>query len=93
MRKAQVFHLSGVDEYAQPTWDMESSQTIYLTFGLFSHSPVEDIRYQNVEYTGLTEDFCGEGDLLKIGEDFYRVLFVNPFGRIRQVFFAGYDHD
>lgn len=86
MREALRYELSGQDEYAQPTYDMESSQTVSLTFGLFSHSPVEDIRYQDVEYTGLTRDQLNEGDLLKIGEDFYRVKFVNPFGRLNQAF-------
>lgn len=86
MRQAQVYKLAGQDEYAQPTYETESSQTISLTFGLFNHSPVEDIRYQNVEYTGLTKDLCAESDLLKIGDNFYRVIFVNPFGRLNQVF-------
>lgn len=90
MREALKFALGADDEYGQATLDTENPSTIHLTFGLYNHKEVEDVRYQDVEYTGLTFDNLTDNDVIQLGEDKYKVKFVNPFGRINQVFLITY---
>jgi hypothetical protein len=39
-----------------------------------------------VEYTGLTTYDINDNQIIEIGEKKYKVLFVNMFGRMNQVF-------
>ena len=90
MLQAQLFAFGEVDEYGQETLDLENSSTIHLTFGLFNHHDTEDVRYQDVEYTGLTFDNLTDNNVIQIGDNKYKVKFVNPYGRINQVFLISY---
>ena len=90
MREALKFSLAADDEYGQATLDTENPSTIHLTFGLYNPKEVADVRYQDVEYTGLTFDNLTDNDVIQLGEDKYKVKFVNPFGRISQVFLITY---
>lgn len=90
MREALKYSLAAEDEYGQATLDTENSSKIHLTFGLYNHHEVEDIRYQDVEYTGLTYDDLTDNDVIQIEDRKYKVKFVNPFGRIKQVFLLTY---
>jgi len=86
MHQAQVLMLGEDDEYGQPQIVEAPLPSITLSFGLYTHSSVEDPRYQDVEYTGLTTHEVNDKMVLQIGDERYKVLFVNPFGRINQVF-------
>lgn len=90
MREALVYVLGENDEYGQPTLNPENPIKITLTFGLFNHSPVEDPRYQDVMYTGLTTYNLTDKNVIQIGDSKFKVKFVNPFGRLNQVFLITY---
>lgn len=86
MREATLITLGGVDEYGQDGTEELETSTINLTFGLYKHTQVEDIRFQDVEYTGLTFDDVRDDQIIVLDDVRYRVQFVNTFGRMHQVF-------
>ncbi len=90
MRQAQMFSLGEIDEYGQETIDTETPSTVHLTFGLFTHHETEDVRYQDVEYCGLTKDDITDNDILLLDDKRYKVKFVNPYGRMKEVFLIAY---
>jgi hypothetical protein len=90
MRQAQMYSLGVMDEYGQEEIDLENAVPIQLTFGLYNHHDTEDVRYQDVEYTGLTHSVVSDKNIIQIGETKYKVKFVNPFGRLNQVFLITY---
>ena len=90
MREALCYALGARDSYGQETLDTENSSTIHLTFGLYNHHETEDVRYQDVEYTGLTYDNLTDNNVIQIEDIKYKVKFVNPYGRMKQVFLITY---
>ena len=89
MRQANMLRYIDSDEYGQPVLDTENPQSIELTFGLYNHTETEDVRYQDVEYTGLTQYEVSDKNVIQLDGKNYKVKFVNPFGRIKQVFLIG----
>lgn len=90
MRQATVVTYGGVDEYGQMNTTATASRDTYLTFGLYQHTNSNDVRYQNVTHYGLTKDSeITDNDIIVIDGVEYKVLFVNPFGRMREVFLQG----
>lgn len=83
---ATLLTMGGQDEYGQDLVEPIAQKSITLTFGLYNHKQTDDIRYQNVEYTGLTTYDINDNQIIEIGEKKYKVLFVNMFGRMNQVF-------
>jgi hypothetical protein len=84
---ATVVTYGGVDEYGQMMTTPTASREISMTFGLYNHSESSDVRYMAVNYTGLTRDKeITDKDSVIIGGKEYKVLFVNPYGRLTQVF-------
>jgi len=82
---AQVYAATELDEYGQETL-APLSKSITLTFGLYNHYQTEDPRYTNIDYTGLTNDEVDDSMTLELDNHKYKVEFVNPFGRRKQVF-------
>ena len=90
MRQATVKTYSGVDEYGQMMTTATGSRTIDVTFGIYNHNQASDVRYQEVTHTALTADKeITDKDTLEIDGVEYKVFFVNPFGRMTQVFLIG----
>lgn len=87
MVSATVVTYGGVDEYGQMMTTPTASREISMTIGLYNHSESSDVRYMAVNYTGLTRDKeITDKDSVIIGGKEYKVLFVNPYGRLTQVF-------
>ena len=89
MRQAVMYRYFDPDEYGQPTLDTSNPQTIELTFGLYNHTEVEDVRYQDVEYTGLTRSEVTDKNVIQLDGKNYKVKFVNPYGRMKHVLLVG----
>ena len=87
LKDATVVTYGGVDEYGQMMTTPTASRTISMTFGMYQHTPTQDIRFQDVKYVGLTSDReISDKDSVIIEGKEYKVSFVNPFGRMTQVF-------
>lgn len=77
---------SGVDEYGDMLTTLDGSRTIQGSINIYSQSTTDDIRYQNAEYLILTKDKnISDQDRLLFNNQEYKVLYVNPFGRLNQV--------
>lgn len=77
---------SGVDEYGDMLTTLDGSRTIQGSINIHSQSTTDDIRYQNAEYLILTKDKnISDQDRLLFNNQEYKVLYVNPFGRLNQV--------
>lgn len=86
LKTYNLFTLGELDDYGmrKPLTDTES--TITGSLGLYSHSPVEDVRFNEVQYTMLTKDSLDEGCVIADEDKMYKVVFTNEFGRLNQVF-------
>lgn len=77
-----------LDEYGQPRKDVPSKGSIEITEPkIYKHSPVEDIRFNDVEYTSLTfyKSITDENEIF-VNDKTYTICFVNPQGRLAQLF-------
>lgn len=77
-----------LDEYGQPRMTVPSKSDIEITEPkIYKHSPVEDIRFNEIEYIALTFDkSITDVNEISIGDDTYRICFTNPQGRLNQLF-------
>lgn len=75
------------DEYGQMNTGEPTSQPIELTLTIYNHSKVEDVRFNNVTHTALTKNKeVTDANKIRIGENMYLIEFVNPDGRLAQLF-------
>lgn len=76
------------DDYGQPKVNTPSKRTIEITVPkLYKHSAVEDIRFNEVEYSSLTfEKSITDANKILYDEKIYSICFVNSEGRLSQVF-------
>lgn len=84
---ATVETYGGVDAYGQQLSTLQSSRKIAITFGVLTHTSVDDIRYQNVSHYALTKDNqISDNDILIINDKQYKVEFVINHRRMNEIF-------
>ncbi len=88
MRKAQVLtYDTGLDEYGQPNKGAPTERPIELTFKLFNHRKVEDIRFNDVTHIALTFDrSITDASKIRIDGNDYSIEFVNADARLVQLY-------
>lgn len=91
MREATLLTMGGKDAYGQNLSNIIAQSTIHLTFGLYNHREVDDIRYQAITHTGLTKDVVNDNQIIVLDGKQYKVQFVNPYGRLSQLFLIAND--
>ena len=77
-----------LDEYGQPRKTKPSEGDVKVTKPkLYRHSPEDDIRFNEVQYTSLTfNKSITDANELKIGDTIYSICFANNDGRLAQLF-------
>lgn len=87
MRKAYVLtYDNSLDEYGQPNKGTPTERPIELTFKLFNHSKVDDIRFNDVTHIALTNDRnINDANKIRIDNNDYSIMFVNADGRLVQL--------
>jgi hypothetical protein len=86
-RKAILRSYAGVDAYGQMLSTSVDSREIDITFGLYNHTETSDVRYQEATHYGLTkEKDINDKQTLAIEGIEYKIIFVNPYGRLTQIF-------
>lgn len=77
-----------LDEYGQPRTTTPEETAIQVTKPkYYKHTPVEDIRFDEVTDSCLTYNkTISDGNEIKVGDDTYFVKFVNNEGRLAQLF-------
>lgn len=88
MRQAVLLTFDdSLDEYGQPNTSFPTERMIELALRIYQHTKVEDIRFNEVTHSALTLDkSITDANKIRIGDDTYSIEFVNPEGRLAQVF-------
>lgn len=86
--KYNVLKSEGKDEYACNLPYAPTGEVVEGTLGIYSHTQVEDIRYSHADYIMLTKDEVTDDMILERDGSKYKVEFVNPYGRLKQVYLS-----
>lgn len=91
MRFYNYFTLGDQNEYGQrslPTADAAPAGTIKMAIDISSQSIQDNINYKDATYTGLTHNKVDDTYIIEYEGKRLKVLYVNPKGRLNQVFMA-----
>ena len=87
MRFYDYFKLGQVDAYGQPRYPNLKDGSVLMCINTLSQSIQDNIRYKDASYIGLTLDSkIDDTFVIQYGEEKLKVLYVNPKGRMKQVF-------
>lgn len=86
MRYYDYFTFGEVNAYGQPTVSKEVKGSIKMAINIASQSVVDNIRYKDASYVGLTHAEVDDTFVIQYGDEKLKVLYVNPKGRYKQVF-------
>lgn len=89
MRLYEYFTIGDADEYGQatiPAADAKPVGKIKMAINIASQSIQDNINYQDCNYTGLTMAAITDKYIIQFGDERLKVLYVNPIGRLKQVF-------
>lgn len=88
LRKVSLISFEpGADKFGQQMTKESEVKEIMMTFGLYSHVADESPLYQAVNYFGLTrEKNVRDNQVVEIDGKQHKILFVNNFSRLTQVF-------
>lgn len=88
MRIYDYFTFGKENEYGQSQLSTEPKGQIKMAINLTSQSIQDNINYKDAQYVGLTHAEVDDTYVIQFGEERLKVLTVNPFGRLTQVFMA-----
>lgn len=91
MRFYDFFTLGTKDEYGQTTLpgvDAIPEGSIKMAINITSQSVQDNINYKDSQYMGLTYAEVDDTYIIQYGKERLKVLYVNPKGRMKQVFMA-----
>jgi hypothetical protein len=87
MKIYNFFAFGVLDEYGQPQLSEESQGTIKISIFPTSQVITDNIKYKEASYIGLTHNnSVNDSWVIEYGEVKLKVLYVNPEGRLNQVF-------
>lgn len=87
MRLYQYYTYGEPDLYGQPQLSKEPKGTIKMAINISSQTTQDNILYKNCSYIGLTTDAeINDKYVIQYGSERLKVLYVNPIGRLKQVF-------
>lgn len=89
MRTYNYFTFGENDEYGQPQLSEEVQGTIKMAVNIVSQTIADNVNYKQATYIGLTHDAkVDDTYVIEYGAEKLKVLYVNPKGRLKQVFMA-----
>lgn len=88
MRFYDYYILNGKDAYGQPAMSNQPDGQIKIAINISSQSVQDNINYQGSQYVGLTHAPVNDTYVIQYGTEKLKVLYVNPKGRLTQVFMA-----
>lgn len=88
MRLYNYFTLGSEDEYGQAILSNEPVGQIKMVINISSQSIQDNINYLNCAYVGLTHAKVDDTYVIEYGDERLKVLYVNPKGRLNQVFLS-----
>lgn len=91
MRLYNYFTIGPKNAYGQPTIpdkDAEPVGQIKMTINISSQNIQDNINYKGCNYIGLTKANVDDTYIIEYENERLKVLYVNPKGRMKQVFMA-----
>ena len=88
MREYDFYLYGEMNAYGQPTLSSEPVGTVKMSINLTSQRVQENVLYTGAEYMGLTHSEVTDKHVIQFGDVKLKVLYVNHFGRIKQVFMS-----
>ena len=88
MRFYDYFTFGMNDTYGQPVLSDDPEGTIKIAINIASQSIQDNINYKDCQYTGLTYAPIDDSYVIQYGDEKLKVLYVNPIGRLTQVFMS-----
>lgn len=86
MRWYDYFTYDGIDEYGAPQLTEDVQGSIKIAIYTTSQSVVDNIKYKDASYIGLTLAPVSDTFVIQYGEEKLKVLYVQTKGRFKQVF-------
>lgn len=87
MRFYDYYTLGNADEYGTPQISSDIVGSIKLAIYTTSQNVTDNINYRDANYIGLTKaSVINDTFVIKYGEEFLKVLYIQPKGRYKQVF-------
>lgn len=88
MRLYDYFLYDGKDKYGSPILSEDVKGSVKMAINITSQSIQDNINYSGASYIGLTHSLLDDTYVIQYGEEKLKVLYVNPKGRLKQVFLA-----
>lgn len=89
MRLYNYFTLGSEDEYGQPQIldkNAVPEGQIKMTINITSQSVQDNVNYRDAEYVGLTYAAVTDKYIIQYGDEYLKVHYINPMGKMKQVF-------
>jgi hypothetical protein len=86
MRLYDYSTTGSIDEYGQEVRDDVVKGQVRMAINLTSQTIQDNINYKDANYIGLTHSAINDKYIIHYGDRKLKVLYVNPFGRYKQVF-------
>lgn len=88
MRLYDYFLYEDKDAYGQPQLSKGRKGVVKMAINTTSQTIQENINYSGASYIGLTHSLLDDSYVIQYGDVKLKVLYVNPKGRLKQVFLA-----
>lgn len=89
MRSYDYFTLGEKNAYGVEKLSTNPVGKVKLAISLSSQSVQDNINYENAQYVALTHSSLLDNScVIQYGEEKLKVLYINPYGRYKQVFLA-----
>lgn len=89
MRTYNYFTFGSDNGYGQPQLSGTPQGSIKMAINISSQAVADNIKYKDATYIGLTLDAkVNDTYVIEYGAEKLKVLYVNPKGRLKQVFMA-----
>lgn len=82
------FTYSAKDAYGQPQLSSDPTGTVKIAIYITSQTVQDNINYKGANYVGFTHSLLDDSCVIQYGDTRLKVLYVNPQGRLKQVFLA-----
>lgn len=84
----KFYKYSVENAYGQLTLPNEPTGEVKIAIFTTTQSIQDNINYQGATYMGLTHSLLDDKTVIQYGDKKLKVLYVNPEGRLKQVFMA-----
>lgn len=88
MRLYEFYLYEDNNAYGQPQLSKEVKGTVKMAINITSQTVQDNINYSGANYIGLTHALLNDSYVIQYGDKKLKVLYVNPKGKLKQVFLA-----